>query len=302
MCTGRPAPAARWPSVATVSYTTIDLQIEDGTAVIWLDRPEKLNAFNGAMVTDLLDAFERTDNDDDVRVVIVTGRGRGFCAGADLSGGARTFDYGRATLAGRAPRDTGGLVALRIFRSTKPVIAAINGPAVGIGATMTLPMDIRLMAEGARMGFVFGARGIVPDAASSWFLPRLVGVSRALEWCLTARLLPAAEVFEAGLVRSVHPDTEVLAAARALAGEIATSVAPVSASITRQMMWRMLGASHPMEAHRVDSLAIWKTGRLADSAEGIDAFMLKRPARWGLRPSVDTPEWDPWWVEPPYEA
>jgi enoyl-CoA hydratase/carnithine racemase len=193
------------------------------------------------------------------------------------------------------------LVTLRIFASTKPVIAAINGPAVGVGATMTLPMDIRLISESARMGFVFAARGIVPDAASSWFLPRVVGISQAQEWVLTARVFPASEALATGLVRSVHPPDELLAAARALAQEIAVNTAPVSASISRQLMWRMLGAAHPMDAHRVESLALAQTGAMADSAEGVEAFLAKRPARWSARPSLDTPDWFPWWEEPPYQ-
>jgi enoyl-CoA hydratase/carnithine racemase len=184
----------------------------------------------------------------------------------------------------------------------KPVIAAINGPAVGVGATMTLPMDIRLAADTSRMGFTWGARGIVAEAASSWFLPRIVGINRALEWCLTARVFPATEALEAGLVRSIHPEEELLDAARDVAREIVTSVAPVSATIIRQMLWRMLCAEHPMEAHRVESIAVSETGRMADAREGITAFLEKRPASWKLSPSRDTPDWYPWWVEPQYRT
>jgi len=284
-----------------MSYNAIEYDVEDEVATIALDRPERLNAFTVEMMSELIDAFDRVDDDDSVRAVIVTGKGPGFCAGADLGGGPDTFDHGEAPAGRVAPRDAGGIVGLRIFRCRKPVIAAINGPAVGVGATITLPMDMRLMAETARVGFVFGARGIVPDGACSWFLPRIVGINQALEWCLTARVFPAAEALRAGLVRSVHPKDELLDAARALAKEIATSVAPVSAVITRQLLWRMMCVDHPMEAHRVDSLAIFQTGKTADAIEGISAFFEKRPARWSLAPSKDTPDWYPWWEEPRYD-
>jgi len=281
-------------------YNTIALEVSEQVATITLRRPDRLNAFTFEMGAELVDAFDSCDADDEVRAVIVTGAGRGFCAGMDLAaGGASTFAVPERE-EGPAPRDEGGLVTLRIFASTKPVIAAINGPAVGVGATMTLPMDIRLISETARMGFVFAARGIVPDAASSWFLPRLVGISQAQEWVLTARVFPASEALASGLVRSVHRPEGLLEAARTLAREIAANTAPVSASISRQLMWRMLGARHPMEAHRVESLALLQTGRLPDSAEGIEAFLAKRSARWTGRPSSDTPDWDPWWEEPTY--
>jgi len=283
-----------------MAYETIALEVNDGVATITLQRPDRLNAFTFRMGAELVDAFDTCDADDEVRAVIVTGAGRGFCAGMDLEAGGATFASSEKG-DGPAPRDAGGLVTLRIFASTKPVIAAINGPAVGVGATMTLPMDIRLISESARMGFVFAARGIVPDAASSWFLPRVVGISQAQEWVLTARVFPASEALAAGLVRSVHPPDALLAAARALAQEIAANAAPVSASISRQLMWRMLGAPHPMEAHRVESLALVQTGALRDSAEGVRAFLAKRPARWSGRPSSDTPDWYPWWEEPPYQ-
>jgi len=284
-----------------MTYTTIDYQVDGAVATITLDRPDRLNAFNLDMYSDLLNALDEVDADDAVRALIVTGRGRGFCAGADLGGGSRTFDHGDAPPGRHAPRDAGGIVSLRIFRCLKPVIAAINGPAVGVGATITLPMDMRLMADSARVGFVFAARGIVPDGACSWFLPRIVGISQALEWCLTARVFPAAEALQGGLVRSVHTQEDLLGAARALAEEIAASTAPVSTVITRQILWRMLCADHPMEAHRVDSLAIWQTGRMADAAEGITAFFEKRRAVWSLAPSRDLPDWYPWWEEPTYD-
>jgi enoyl-CoA hydratase/carnithine racemase len=279
----------------TVLYT-----VSGGIATITLNRPDRLNALNTEMYDGLMAAFDRTDGDDAVRAVIVTGAGRAFCAGADLSTGARTFNYGRHSGEGPAPRDRGGQLVLRIFRSLKPVIAAINGPAVGVGLSMTLPMDIRLMADGARAGFVFAARGIVPDGAASWFLPRIVGISQALEWTLTGRVFPAAEALAGRLVRTVCPPGDLLPLATELATEIATSVAPVSAVITRQLLWQMLGADHPMQAHRIDSRAIYETGRMADAAEGVAAFLEKRPASWTLRPSEDLPDWFPWRPEPPY--
>jgi enoyl-CoA hydratase/carnithine racemase len=285
----------------TGTYETILYQVEDRVATITLNRPDRLNAFTTQMARDLLAVFDETDADDEVRAVIVTGAGRSFCAGADLESGGATFDHAREAEDGdTAARDTGGLVSLRIFRSLKPVIGAINGPAVGVGASMTLPMDVRLMADHTKMGFVFSARGIVPDAAASWFLPRVVGISQAAEWCLTGRVFPATEALAGGLVRSLHPADELLDAAGALGREMATNVAPVSAVITRQLLWRMLGAAHPMEAHRVDSRAIAQTGSMADAVEGVTSFLGKRRPEWKLRPSQDIPDWYPWWEEPTY--
>jgi len=286
-----------------MDYTEIAYEVADRVAVITLDRPERLNAFTTTMMHELIDAFDQVDADDDVRVVIVTGRGRGFCAGADLGLGGATFDA--AAVSERelrsAPRDGGGLLTLRIFECTKPVIAAINGSAVGIGVTMTLPMDIRVLADNAKVGFVFASRGIVPEAASSWFLPRVVGINQALEWCLTARVFGAEEALAGGLVRSIHPADEVLAVAQGLAAEIVERAAPVSAALTRHLLWRMLGADHPMEAHKVDSRGVYDTGRGADAREGVMSFLEKRPPAWSLRPSQDMPEWFPWWEERRYE-
>jgi enoyl-CoA hydratase/carnithine racemase len=285
-------------------FSEISYEVQGHTAVITLDRPDHLNAFTAQMLVEMLEAFDLVDADDAVRAVIVTGRGRAYCAGADLSmaAGGAAFDADAASggTVARVPRDGGGLLTLRIFRCTKPVIAAINGPAVGVGITMTLPMDLRLAARGAKIGFVFAGRGIVPEAASSWFLPRLVGPQRALEWCYTARVFPAEDAVGTGLLRSVHEPDELLGAAHALADEIAARAAPVSVSLTRQMLWRMLGASHPMEAHRVDSRAIYELGRAPDAYEGVTAFFEKRDPTWTMRPSTDTPEVQPWWEEPEF--
>ena len=287
--------------------TDISTEVADGVLTITLDRPDKLNAFTGRMMHELIETFDRADADDDVRVVIVTGAGRGFCAGADLSAGGSTFDIGaRGEEVGVAAderganRDGGGLVSLRIFASTKPVIAAINGPAVGVGVTMTLPMDIRLASESARFGFVFTRRGVVPEACSSWFLPRLVGIAQAQEWVLTGRVFDAQEALRGGLVRSVHPPDELLPAAQAIAREIVESTAPVSVALSRQMLWRMLGADHPMEAHKVDSRGIVARGASDDAKEGVMSFLEKRPAAFPMRVSDGMPDFYPWWYEPEF--
>jgi enoyl-CoA hydratase/carnithine racemase len=261
-----------------MDYTQILYDVADHVATITLNRPDKLNAFTTRMMRELIDAFDQVDADDDVRAVIVTGAGRGFCAGADLSSGGATFAKGGSdeqTPAG-IPRDGGGMVSLRIFECLKPVIAAINGPAVGVGITMTLPMDIRLVSTAARIGFVFARRGIVPEACSSWFLPRLVGIGQAMEWCCSGRVFGADEALAGGLVRSVHEPEDLLPAARAIAAEIADNSSPVSVALTRRMLWTMLTADHPMEAHRVDSRAILERGRSADASEGVESFLAKR--------------------------
>src|SRR5689334_933942 len=257
------------------------------------------------MMVEMIDAFDRTDADDDVRAVIVTGAGRGFCAGADLSAGGSTFDTDAQGAprekASGVPRDGGGLLTLRIFESLKPVIAAINGPAVGVGITMTLPMDIRIAADDAKIGFVFAKRGLVPEAASSWFLTRTVSVSTAMEWVATGRVFPATEALERGLVRSIHPKAELLDVARSLGREIAENTAPVSVALSRQMLWRMLGADHPMEAHKIDSRAIDTRGRSEDVREGVTSFLEKRPARYPMKVSDGMPDWFPWWDDRPFE-
>lgn len=277
------------------------IAVQDGVMTITLNRPERLNAWTQQMGEELIAALDRADGHDEVRAVIVTGAGRGFCAGADLGGGGQTFDWSERSTSGEVPRDGGGQFALRVFACTKPVIAAINGPAVGVGATMTLPMDIRLAAPDARFGFVFARRGIVPEAASSWFLPRVVGISRAMEWVATGRVFGAEEALAAGLVRSLHPGGELLDTARALAREIAEHTAPVSVALARRLMWEMLGAEHPMIAHRADSRAMFARGRSADAREGVTAFLQKRPARFPDRVSEGLPELRPGWRAPEFE-
>jgi len=285
-----------------MDYTQIIYDVADHIATITLNRPDQLNAFTNTMMYELIDAFDRVDADDDVRAVIVTGAGRGFCAGADLSGGGATFAKGGSDIKTDAgvTRDGGGMVSLRIFECRKPVIGAINGPAVGVGITMTLGMDIRLASETAKIGFVFARRGIVPEACSSWFLPRLVGISQALEWCYSGRVFPASEALAGGLVRSVHAPDDLLPAARAIATEIAENTAPVSIALTRQMLYRMMGAAHPMEAHRADSRGIVERGRSADAAEGVTSFLEKRPPNFPVKVSDGMPDLFPGWVDPQF--
>ncbi|AEG50984.1 Enoyl-CoA hydratase/isomerase [Sphingobium chlorophenolicum L-1] len=294
-----------------MSYETIDYAVADRIATLTLNRPDRLNAYTRKMMEEMIDAFDRIDADDDVRAVVVTGAGRAFCAGADLEGGTSTFDLAKAEdspvradgsldYSKQSARDSGGLLTLRIHRCLKPVIAAINGPAVGIGATMTLPMDIRLASENARIGFVFARRGIVPEGASSFFLPRLVGMAQALEWCFSGRVFSAAEAKEGGLVKTVLPADELLPAAYALAREIAENTSPVSVALIRQMMWRGAGMTDPMQAHRIDSRGILSRGRSRDVAEGVTAFLEKRPPDFPDRVSADMPDYFPWWEEPDY--
>ncbi|MBO9468516.1 crotonase/enoyl-CoA hydratase family protein [Endozoicomonas sp. G2_2] len=281
-------------------FSTISLDIDDGIATLWLDRPEKMNAFTPQMKDEIIAAFDHTDANDDVRAVIVTGRGRAFCAGADLSSGGDTFDYDKR--AGEDHRrDGGGQTTLRIFRSLKPVIGAINGAAVGIGATMQLPMDIRIASETAKFGFVFSRRGITPEAASSWFLTRTVGLSTALEWCYSGRVFPASEARERGLVRSLHAPDDLYPAAVALAHELTDESAPVSVAMTRQMLWRMHAAGHPMDAHRIDSQAIISRGKSADAHEGVSSFLEKRTAEFPNKVSTDMPDFFDWQAEPPFD-
>ncbi|MGI9607667.1 MAG: crotonase/enoyl-CoA hydratase family protein [Acidimicrobiales bacterium] len=304
----------------------ITYEVTDRVATITLNRPDKLNAFTSRMVHEVCAAFDAADADGDVRAVIVTGAGRAFCAGADMSAGASTFQKtnteapesrSRGERSSRSDqngepqrstgsvdkkqRDGGGIVSLRIFKSLKPVIAAINGAAVGVGSTMTLPMDIRLASTDARMGFVFTQRGITLEAASSWFLPRVVGMSQALEWSMTGRVFDAEEARAGGLVSAVHDPDDLLPAARELAAEIAESTSPVAVAMNRQLLWRMWGEPHPMGAHRVESRAVPQLGASADVAEGITSFFEKRPAEFASDPATEMPPVYPWFDEPEFE-
>ncbi|MGO9607736.1 MAG: crotonase/enoyl-CoA hydratase family protein [Candidatus Binataceae bacterium] len=299
-----------------MAYQTILYDVADNILTITLNRPERLNAFTGEMMTEMIDAFDKADADDNVRAIIVTGAGRGFCAGADLSAGARTFDYdaredrpdrkpvlkadGTVDWSQEAIRDGGGRLTLRIFECLKPVIAAVNGPAVGVGATMQLPMDIRIASENARFGFVFSRRGLVPEACSSWFLPRAVGISQALEWAFSGRVFSAQEALAGGLVKALYKPEELIPAARTLAREIADNTSQVSVALIRQMFWKMLGADHPMEAHKIDSRGIYARGSSGDAREGVSSFLEKRPAKFPDRVSKGMPPYFPWWSERKY--
>ena len=287
------------------NFTQILYDVADGVATITLNRPEKMNAFTVTMMQEMCAAFDLIDADDAVRAVIVTGSGdRAFCAGADLTpdGGGQVFASGSAveSLGDERVRDSGGRLTLRIFQCQKPVIAAVNGAAVGIGATMQLAMDMRLASDTARFGFVFARRGIVPEAASSWFLPKIVGISQALEWCMTGRVFDAREALAGGLVRSVHTPGELLAEANRLAREIADNTSPVAVAMTRAMLWRLSAEDHPMDAHKIDSRAIYRRSRSGDAQEGIASFLEKRSPVYPDKVSTDLPDFFPWWDEPVY--
>lgn len=296
-----------------MSYEQILYDVKDGILTITLNRPEKLNAFTGTMMNELIDAFGRASKDDDVRAIVVTGAGRAFCAGADLSAGAATFDFAKRTdrpdrrIEGEVDwsderiRDGGGRLTLAIYECLKPVIAAVNGPAVGVGATMQLAMDIRIASETARFGFVFARRGIVPEACSSWFLPKIVGIAQALEWCFSGRVFDAAEALRGRLVSEVVAPDRLLARAYELAAEIRDNTAPVAVALTRQMLWRLSGQDHPMGAHRIDSRGIFSRGASADVREGVMAFLEKRPPHFPQAVSTDMPPYFPWWEEREYD-
>ena len=284
-----------------MAHRTLLTDLERGILTVRLNRPDRLNAFSSEMLGEILALLDEVDRNDAIRVVVVTGEGRAFCAGADLGGGAGTFDHSREEEAA-VHRDGGGLAALRLFECRKPIIAAINGPAVGVGITMTLPMDVRIASDRARFGFVFARRGIVPEACSSWFLPRVVGISQAMEWVATGRVFSAEEALAGRLVSRVVPHDELLPAARALAAEIAENTSAVSVALARQLLWKMLGADHPMEAHKVDSQAIYAMGQSPDGYEGVRSFLEKRPARFTMKASTDLPPFFPWWQERRFEG
>ena len=286
-----------------MDYSTILYDVEDGILTITLNRPDALNSFTNDMMLEMIDACDRADADDSVRAIIVTGAGRGFCAGADLSRGGATFDSSKRDDRKKdgVNRDGGGRLTMRLYELTKPIIAAVNGAAVGVGVTMTLAMDIRIASTAAKFGFVFARRGIVPEACSSYFLPRVVGISKALEWCYSGRVFPAQEALDGGLLRSLHEPEDLLSAARAIAEDIRDNTAPVSVALTRHMMWKMLGADHPMEAHKIDSRGIHYRGKSEDSKEGVMAFLEKRDAQFPNTVSSDLPEFYPWWDEPEFK-
>jgi len=298
-----------------MTYETIRYDVADGIATITLNRPEVFNAMNPLMMHELIAVFDETDRDDAVRAVIITGEGKAFCGGADLSKGADIFNKdknasqekesiyredGSIDYSRDAARDGGGKLALRIFASLKPVIGAINGAGVGIGASMTLPMDIRIGSEKARLGFVYARRGIVFECCSSWFLPRVVGIARALEWSFSGRVMNADELEAGGLLNYVVPHEELLVKAREIAREIADNTAPVSIALMRQMAWRSLGMDHPMEAHRWESRGITTRGKTPDAKEGVLSFKEKRLPQFPCKVSTDMPDYFPWWDEPKY--
>jgi len=281
-----------------MTYETIITDIADGIMTLTLNRPQRLNAFTHEMRLEMTDALDAADADDAVRGVIVTGQGRAFCAGADLASGGDTFNAdARADRKSGLQPDGGGLLTLRIYECKKPIVAAINGAAVGVGVTMTLPMDVRIASDDARFGFVFARRGIVPEACSSYFLPRLVGISQALQWCYSGRVFAADEALRGGLVQSLHAKGDLMATARAIVRDMVENSSPLSITTIRHMLWRMLGADHPMEAHKIDSRAIYHLGRGPDAKEGVESFLEKRPARFRGRVSADLPEFFPWWEE-----
>ena len=295
-----------------MKYTTIDYAVADRVLTLTLNRPERLNAFTVTMADELEHAFRRASADDAVGAIVVTGAGRAFCAGMDLASSGNVFGLDETltpTLADmherlddpailRGVRDTGGRVTLAIYDCLKPVIGAINGAAVGIGATMTLPMDVRLAAEGAKIGFVFGRLGIVPEACSSWFLPRLVGISQALEWIYAAEPFDAAEAVRGGLVKAAVPAERLLEEARALAHRFVDGRSPAAVAMARQLIWRNVAQPHPIEAHRVDSLAMWHLSQ-GDGAEGVRAFLEKRPAQFSAKASTDLPDFVAEWMKAP---
>ena len=289
-----------------MEFECILYDIKDKVLTITLNRPDRLNAYTGQMQSNLIEAFDKAGKDDDIRAIIVTGAGRGFCAGADLGAGGNTFNREVRNNKGETEgikddpewmRDGGGRTTLAIFDCPKPIIAAFNGPAVGVGVTMTLPMDIRIASEEAKFGFVFARRGLVPEAASSWFLPRVVGINKALEWTFSGRVFSPEEAKEGGLIRSIHPADKLLEEANKIAQEIVENTSAVSVAMTRQMLWKLLGADHPMEAHKVDSRAIYELGQGGDAKEGVESFLEKRPPEFPSKVSEDMPEFYPWWEE-----
>ncbi|KWV93787.1 enoyl-CoA hydratase-related protein [Erythrobacter sp. AP23] len=285
-----------------MQFETLNIAVEDDLAIVELNRPNRLNAFDLQMVTDFIAAIDVLGKDDAVRAIIVTGAGPHFCSGADLSRGRDSFDAGHQ-LQGDDPRirDRAGLVTLALFDCPKPLIAAVQGAAVGMGATMTLAMDCRIASTNARFGFVFTRRGIVPEGCSSWFLPRIVGIPKSLEWLLTGGFVDAEEALAAQLVSDVVTEHDLLASAKAVATRFITSTSAVSVALTRQMLWKLSAADHPMAAHRIESRGVYELGRTAEAREGIEAFIQKRTPEFPLKVSADMPDFYPWWEEKTYD-
>ena len=283
-----------------MEYKNILLEQQDNIAVLSLNRPNKLNAFTFSMMEEMIAALDALDADDSVHALIITGKGRAFCAGADLSSGQDTFNPSFDDFAVQESdfrRDSGGILTLRMYKFLKPIVMACNGPAVGIGASMQLAADIRLASDQARFGFVFNNRGIVPDACSSWFLPKIVGISRALELTYSGRIIDAQEALQLNLVSSIHDSEDLLSSAVDITKKMVQNSAPVSISLTRQMLWRSLESSGPYDAHVIESKAIDSRGASEDAKEGVSSFLGKRPAEFKNKVSSDMPEFFPWWKD-----
>jgi len=283
-----------------MNFEQILYEVDDRIATITLNRPDKLNAWTVVMMGELIKAFDMADKDDDVLAIIMTGSGRGYCAGADLDPNNIPTRH-KDVKPGEVPRDTAGRFTLKVYDAKKPVIAAINGPAVGVGVTMTLPMDIRIASDTARFGFVFNRRGMVPEGCSTWFLPRILGFSQAAEWMLTGRVFSAQEALEGGLISKILPPEKLLSTAREMALEIVDNNSIISTALTRQMMWSMLGADHPMEAHKIESKCLHYMSQSRDFMEGVESFLQKRPPKFAMRPNKEMPDFYPWWTDRSYE-
>ena len=284
------------------NYETLDTTRDKKVLTIQFTRPEKMNTFSGQMLKDIMEVLDDAEKDDEVRAVIFTGSGKAFCAGADLSSGEDTFDMSdRQKKDQNVQRDTGGVLTLRLFDFKKPLIAAINGAAVGVGVTMTLPMDIRICSDRAKFGFVFAKRGIVPEACSSWFLPKIVGISNALQWCLSGKIFQPAEALEKGLITEITSEEDLLKRAKEIASDFVDSTSSLSVTLIRQMLWKMLGADHPMEAHKVDSRGVYFLGKTGEASEGVLSFLEKRDPNFPGKVSKDLPEFYPWWTEKDFE-
>ncbi len=284
------------------NYETLDATRDKKVLTIQFTRPEKMNTFSGQMLKDILEVLDDAEKDDEVRAVIFTGSGKAFCAGADLSSGEDTFNMSdRQKKDQNVQRDTGGVLTLRLFDFKKPLIAAINGAAVGVGVTMTLPMDIRICSDRAKFGFVFAKRGIVPEACSSWFLPKIVGISNALQWCLSGKIFQPTEALEKGLITEITSEEDLLKRAKEIASDFVDSTSSLSVTLIRQMLWKMLGADHPMEAHKVDSRGVYFLGKTGEASEGVLSFLEKRDPNFPGKVSKDLPEFYPWWTEKDFE-